>query len=55
MYFCVNEFEVGVKDRIFSGNDSKRCIALVSTGSKVFLRDVNNETFSLKSLNMPLY
>ena len=26
MYFCANEFEVGVNDSIFSGNEQQKCI-----------------------------
>ena len=29
MYFCVNEFEVGVNDNIFSGNEPLICTLFV--------------------------
>ena len=35
MYFCVNEFEVGVNDSIFSGNEQQKVyLNMVTTSAK---------------------
>ena len=56
-YFCVNEFEVGINDSIFFGNEQQNCsvFCLPSQGSSQYSILLNIVTFintSLRAVNM---